>query len=345
MAVERYTSSRQKEWDNFVTQANNATFLFQRGYMEYHADRFADHSLMIYRDGQLAAILPANLAANGTLASHGGLTYGGLVLPSQAALTQVIGCFHAMLSYLHEHGISRLRYKRIPSHYTLRPDDDIAYCLFLLQARLYRRDCHLVVPLVNRLPVQKRRRRQANKARRASLRLVQEKQFLGFWQEVLTPRLASKYGVKPVHTAAEITLLASRFPQNIKQYCAYDGGEIAAGITIYETPTVAHAQYLATTEKGRQLGALDYLVEWLLKERYQDKRFFDFGGSNEEEGRALNHGLLEWKEGFGARCFAHDFYEIETGNHSKLDAVLAGKRPVELPDEGPEFTVAALLSA
>jgi hypothetical protein len=326
LAVERYTPARKQEWDGFVAEGNNATFLFYRDYMDYHGDRFTDHSLMIFRGAQLAAILPGNLSANGMLISHQGLTYGGLVTPCQAPLSQVIACLHAALSYLDEHAISRLCYKRIPSHYTVRPDDDIAYCLFLLQARLYRRDCHLVVPLAHRLPVQKRRRRQANKARRASLRIVEENQFLDFWGEVLKPRLLTKYGVKPVHTCDEITLLGSRFPENIKQFSVYDEGIIVAGITIYETPTVAHAQYIAASEKGRQSGALDYLVEWLLEERYKNKQFFDFGGSNEEEGRTLNHGLLEWKEGFGARCLAHDFYEVETGNYPKLQAVLEGKR-------------------
>ena len=138
---------------------------------------------------------------------------------------------------------------------------------------------------------------------------------------MLTPQLAARYGAKPVHTLEEITLLASRFPEQIKQFSAYCGDEIVAGTTIYETPTVAHAQYGAVTEKGRQMGAQAFLFSSLI-EQYKDKRFFDFGISNEKEGRVLNHGLLEWKEGFGARCYAHDFYEIATGNYPKLESVL-----------------------
>jgi acetyltransferase-like isoleucine patch superfamily enzyme len=138
---------------------------------------------------------------------------------------------------------------------------------------------------------------------------------------VLVPQLATRHGVKPAHTLEEITLLASRFPEQIKQFSAYDGDEIVAGTTIYETPTVAHGQYGAVTEKGRQIGAEAYLFSTLI-EQYKDKRFFDFGISNEKEGRVLNHGLLEWKEGFGARCYAQDFYEIATGNYPKLESVL-----------------------
>ncbi len=48
LSVERYTASRKREWDAFVSAAKNATFLFSRDYMDYHSDRFADHSLMIF---------------------------------------------------------------------------------------------------------------------------------------------------------------------------------------------------------------------------------------------------------------------------------------------------------
>ena len=47
----------------FLDTPKNATFLFRRDYMDYHRDRFADHSLMIFRGEKLAALLPANRAA------------------------------------------------------------------------------------------------------------------------------------------------------------------------------------------------------------------------------------------------------------------------------------------
>jgi acetyltransferase-like isoleucine patch superfamily enzyme/CheY-like chemotaxis protein len=320
-SVERYTISRKLEWDTFVSAAKNATFLFSRDYMDYHSDRFADYSLMIFHDGELVAVLPANLNANGTLISHEGLTFGGLVVSRAAKLGDVLACFHVVLHYLSQRQISKLLYKRIPGFYNALPDDDVAYALFLLDARLYRRDCATAVPQADRLPFRRGHKRLIKKATSLGVRIVQETSFQPFWERVLVPQLAARYGVKPVHTLEEITLLASRFPEQIKQFSAYCGDEILAGTTIYETPIVAHAQYGSVTEEGRRIGAEAYLFSSLI-EQYKDKRFFDFGISNEKEGRALNHGLLEWKEGFGARCYSHDFYEIDTGNYSKLEPVL-----------------------
>src|SRR5690349_13343924 len=111
-SVERYTASRKLEWDTFVSAAKNATFLFSRDYMDYHSDRFTDHSLMIFNDHAVVAVLPANLNKNGTLVSHEGLTYGGLVVSRAATLDDVLSSFHEALRYLGQKQISKLLYKR-----------------------------------------------------------------------------------------------------------------------------------------------------------------------------------------------------------------------------------------
>ena len=53
--IERYSSQRKVAWDDFVKRSKNATFLFFRDYMDYHADRFQDASLLIYRGDSLVA--------------------------------------------------------------------------------------------------------------------------------------------------------------------------------------------------------------------------------------------------------------------------------------------------
>lgn len=340
-SVERYAAGRKLEWDSFVRTAKNATFLFSRDYMDYHSDRFVDHSLMVFNGHTLVAVLPANLDANGTIISHEGLTYGGLVVSRTAKLADVLACFHVVLRHLSQRQISKLLYKQIPGFYNTLPDDEAAYALFLLDARLYRRDTAAAVSQADRLPLRKGHRALIKKAMRLGVCIIQETSFQPFWEQVLIPQLAARHGVKPVHNLNEITLLASRFPEQIKQYSAYCGEEIVAGTTVFETPTVAHAQYGAVTEEGRQLGAQAYLFSTLI-EQYREKRFFDFGISNENEGRALNHGLLDWKEGFGARCYAHDFYEIETRNYPKLESVLQLRPDITLVPPGSGFRLPAV---
>jgi hypothetical protein len=312
--------------------------------MDYHGDRFTDHSLMVYEGQKLIGLVPANLTQDGVLISHQGLTYGGLAVPRTAILKDVVGCFYAILRHLSEEGISEWVYRRIPGFYNTLPDDDVSYALFLADARLFRRDCAMTISEADRLPFIRSRNALVKRAAGIGVRLVQEASLQPFWNSVLIPQLETRHGVKPVHTLEEITLLASRFPENIKQFSAYYGDEIVSGATIYETPTVAHLQYAAVTEKGRESGAQACLFNWLI-ERYWHKDFFDFGTSNENEGHMINHGLLKWKEGFGARCYTHDFYEVKTANHPKLEPMLQGRREVFFPRPEWEGTPASSPSA
>ena len=77
MRVAKYTEADKAKWDKFVKAAPNAHFMFYRDYMDYHRDRFIDHSLVMYNDAnEIIALLPANLMER-TIVSHGGLTFGG----------------------------------------------------------------------------------------------------------------------------------------------------------------------------------------------------------------------------------------------------------------------------
>jgi len=90
--IVRYSPAHADEWNGFVATSKNGTFLFDRRYMDYHADRFADHSYLFYREGRLLAVLPAH-AKEATLCSHGGLTYGGLLMSTQLTIAETMALF------------------------------------------------------------------------------------------------------------------------------------------------------------------------------------------------------------------------------------------------------------
>ena len=81
--IRGYSKDDAVVWNAFVSNSPNATFLFNRNFMDYHSDRFSDFSLMIFSSKKLVAILPANRVGD-TLYSHQGLTYGGLVVTAKA---------------------------------------------------------------------------------------------------------------------------------------------------------------------------------------------------------------------------------------------------------------------
>lgn len=316
--VKRFHPDLASIWNEFVLTAKNSTFLFHRNYLSYHEDRFSDHSVLLYKKGKIIAVLPANEVDN-KITSHAGLTYGGLVLQKDAKLEEVLSGFYHALNYYSSLGYTELIYKCFPPFLAEFTAQEDLYALYLLQAELFRRDSGCVLPLGQSLPVQTRRYRSAKKATALNVQCVQSLDPTFYIEKILAPTLWQRYKALPVHTVAEMKLLMERFPENIRLFEA-TLDEPIAGTIIYETPTVAHAQYIAATEKGKDVGALDLLFIHLLQDQYRHKKFFSFGISNENDGRYLNRGLLSWKEGFGARTVAIDFYRIQMENFRMLEA-------------------------
>jgi hypothetical protein len=307
-----YEPALGPQWDAFVAASRNGTFLFERGYMDYHADRFADASLVVLEDdGAWVAVLPANRRGD-VVDSHGGLTYGGFVVGPRMTTGRMLEVFEATGAHLHALGVARVRYKTVPWIYHRHPSEEDRYALFRHDARLYRRDVLTVARPGVPLPYQERRRRGIKKAQKQGVRWAASDAWGAFWS-MLEATLAERHAARPVHSLAEIELLRGRFPERVKLFGAFGGGgagnALLAGVVVYETGTVAHAQYIAASPAGRELGALDLIFDGLLAEVYRGTPWFDFGISNEDDGRVLNAGLIEQKEGFGGRAVVHDFYE------------------------------------
>lgn len=287
--------------------------------MDYHSDRFHDYSLIIYEGEQIAGMLPANISGN-ELISHQGLTYGGIVVETRTKLNDYIAIAHAALKYLSESKIDVLLLKTLPQIYTAIPADEAEWVLFILQAQLHVRNTTLSINQRAQLPYQERRKRSIRKAQKLQPVIRGgENACKRFWEEVLIPNMLEKHGIKPVHTLEEIELLASRFPDHIRQYNIYIEDAIMAGCTMFLSNTVAHAQYISGTPEGRSNGCLDFLFDFLINSEYKNYSYFDFGICNEEGGLKINHGLLDWKEGFGARSVSQDCYRIETKNYLLLE--------------------------
>ncbi len=326
MQVKAYRREMQQDWDALVASAKNSSFLFYRGFMEYHADRFEDASVLVYDEKeQLLALLPANRKGH-TVYSHQGLSYGGLVLAEDCKLKPALAAWQAILEFYREFGVDEVVYKALPTIYHRLPADEIAWGLTLMGAELFRRDASLSIAQEAPLAYQNRRKRSIKKAQKAGYRFEEgsaPELLRAYWEQILVPNMEAKHGLKPVHSLAEICLLAERFPDNIRQWNVYnDEGQIMAGATMFLNPQVAHAQYISGSAEGRREGYLDLLFHHLISEAYADYPYFDFGNSNEDQGRKVNEGLLDWKEGFGGRALVHDFYRLKTNQADALSDYL-----------------------
>jgi hypothetical protein len=304
-----YQPEHKQLWDQFISQSKNGTFLFYRDYMDYHADRFPDSSLMFLdEDETLIAVMPATRKGQ-TLSSHAGLTFGGVVSNARMKTALMLEVFESMKAHLLTIGVSSVLYKTIPHVYHRLPAEEDLYALYRNNARLVRRDVSSAIDMNDRLPFSKGRRYEIKQALKYGVQVRQTKDYETF-MAIEANVLESKYNSRPVHSASELKLLANRFPEHIKLFAAYREKEMLAGVVIYESTNVVHAQYIGATDEGKKTGASDLVLNHLIND-YCKRRYFDFGVSTEDDGRYLNAGLIENKQSFGARAIVHDFYQLD----------------------------------
>lgn len=306
--IVRYTADKAEEWNKFVAESKNGTFLFDRHYMDYHSDRFEDYSLMFYRDGGLYALLPANREDN-ILWSHRGLTYGGIIMNAESTAARIQQLFRELNDYLRADGFIKVVYKPVPHIFHRIPSEEDIYSLFsVCDAKLIDRSISSTLILQYPLKWHRDRRYGINKAKAHDVTVDESQDLKGFW-EVLTFNLRNKYDSCPVHSLEEIELLHDRFPQQIRLFTASKDGKVLGGTVLYITSTVVHTQYISANLEGKQWRVIDALFDYLLHECDWRQRYFDFGTSNEEDGRILVEPLIYQKEGFGGRGICYDWYE------------------------------------
>ena len=304
--VRSYAKVDADAWDALVERSSNGNLLHRRGYMDYHADRFVDQSLVIERHGEVVAVFPANIRES-LVTSHGGLTYAGLITTQALRAESTLAVFEQIGNHYRARGVERVIYKAVPHVFHAYPAEEDLYALHRQGAQLKRRDLSSAIPLQETFHFTQGRRHAIDKARKAGVQLHVSDDPAAF--HALLSEVLAKHDALPTHSLQELRLLQARFPRQIVLHEARREGALLAAVLVYDFGRVVHTQYMAASEEGRRLDALSFLLAELIGGIYATRAYFSFGISTEQEGHVLNSGLIAQKEYFGARAIVHDFYE------------------------------------
>jgi hypothetical protein len=310
MEVARYDPEWQDQWNHFNCEAINGTLLFNRGFMDYHEDRFPDHSLVVMDEGKWLAIIPGT--SSGTRwVSHSGLSYGGLIYQEQASQRKVCEFLRLAVEFLTADGIRNILIKPVPDIYWKSPHKAQDYALFQAGFQLVRRDAATTITLANRGKVSKGRKASIARSKREGVTVEASTDFAEFI-DLENANLMKKYGTVAVHSASELELLHSRFPESIRLFVARKDGSMIAGGLVFQSCHVCHLQYFGTNPMGDEFGGGDLVIETMISDcQMRDIRVFDFGISTEDRGKTINDGLMRYKESFGGTTTIADFYQLE----------------------------------
>lgn len=309
--VERYHDGLQADWAAVLGSSRNGVFLFDRAFMEYHADRFIDFSAIAYAKGKPVALIPAAIdPASAAAISHPGLTFGGVVVTRKLHGATAIAATGAMLDAMRGWGAASLVVKLLPGILATYPADEPVYALWQHGFSVFRRDLSCVLPLQDALRVSNERRRGIKTAKRLDLQVATTP--TGDFHALLTRVLGARHDTNPVHSENELMTLMQRFPKRIFIRGAWQDQRLLAGTLVFRYNHVWHTQYLASGPQGRECGALDLVISSLIDEaRAAGASHLSFGSCTTQGGTVLNEGLLHQKEGFGARPIVHAFMRGE----------------------------------
>lgn len=320
MILTPYEESYAQKWDDFTQNCPMATFLHTRKFLSYHRDRFQDKSyIIIDENGKWLGLFPAAISPSNSkqIVSHPGITYGGVLHEGKLFGSDMIEALKSLAETYKSSGFEELIYKATPSFYHESPSSDDLYALFVLNAQLYRRDLSctisLSIPTILSNKAQSKMRNMLRKAENQGVTINDSQDYEQFSQflKILENNLKQKYGTKPVHTLEEIVEIQSRFPDTIKIITACLNDKVVAGAVLFLKRKTMHTQYLAATKAGKEIFALDYVIQTCInKARGDGFYYFDFGINTENNGRVLNDGLYSSKLKHGGSGTVHDFYSL-----------------------------------
>lgn len=317
MEVTFYSPEHRLAWNQFLDEVKSPFFFYKREFVEYHSDRFQDASTIVWEGGKIVALIPCSRTGD-QIVAHGGLTFGSFVLSDQrnSFFRQV---FASVVEFWKQSGISDLIYKKPPFFFQGEANQNDIYELWRNGAHLIKRDLTTHIDLSD-FEYSKGRKSTIKKASKLGIEISVGESTLEPFYQLLVDVLHARHGVKPVHSMEELRLLTSRFPENIRASIAISNGETLAGVLLFDFGNVLHTQYLCTSEEGKKLGALDFLLDFHIQTSKESKSFLSFGISTEHGGSALNEGLILQKESFGGIDCCVDTYSFRLSGFKALNS-------------------------
>lgn len=314
MKIKFYEKSNSKQWDEFIKKSYNGTFLHTRKFLSYHKDRFIDRSIIIYDDkDNIVAVFPAAISTTNIteIVSHPGITYGGIIIDKLYGMS-IIDVLVEICKFYKSQGFEVLIYKTVPYIYHKKYSQDDLYALFRLNAERERCDLSATIKLNEDLKIREATKRKAKKAEKNNIQIVSGREYISEYWKVLENNLKETHDAKPVHTLEEITDLFDRFEENLECVVATKDNEVIAGIILFNINKVSHAQYISNKYKDKNYGGLELLFLTAIKNAtLKGMEYFDFGTSNENQGKYLNKSLYQFKRGFNSGGVVYETYKID----------------------------------
>lgn len=320
--IKKYEADMETIWDNFVNDSVNGNFQELRCFLNYHKDKFIDHSLLFYKNNELAAVMPCNEQDNGKLLiSHSGATFGGLIFSNKyASITSYKWILDELDQYIKDNQFKHFEMK-MPSWLYMKSDKHIEVFDYLLGLNGF--SCGEEVGFfINCSTLEdnyeqyyaKLKKRKLKKAYKENLlfRELSSSADIAEFYSILRENY-TKFNTSPAHTYEDLLLLKDVcIPDNMSFYGVFSENSMIAGSMVFNfnDKKVFHTQYLASRFEYLELCPNEFLYTNLIATaRSKGFRFLSFGTSTLDHGKVFNEDLALFKEGFNTESYINRTYK------------------------------------
>ena len=323
LRIESYQPSFEAEWDAFIDESLNGTFLQSRRFLNYHKNRFIDDSLLFFRGGKLVCVCPAcavDESGGKTFWSHKGSTFGGLVLAEdECRAEKILEIINLLKQYLNDNGYNKAVLKITSDLFSLKSADLLEYCLWKegfndfceISTYVDLAEC----PTDYGTIFNATRRNERNRWKKEGAyftELFTEKEISVFY-DLLANNL-KKHEASPVHTLVElIDLKFERLPHEMSFYGTFLDNEMVAGCLLFKflKAKTIHLQYMATHQGAALLPSPAAFTYGSILEKASEQGFLkaSWGTSTFEQGRVLNNSLIKFKESLSNHYSQNKIYQ------------------------------------
>lgn len=314
LSIEKFNIENDKKWDDFIMKESiNGTFLHTRRFLNYHKDKFHDHSLLIKKNTSIVAVIPACEILEGNkriFYSHKGSTFGGIVINSiYNNISHVDNIISILEQYLKEQEFDIIILKNTSEIFCKDNTHLLEYFYFKYDYSNYSelnlyidlKNYDSIADIKNKFSTSKRRDLKYSLKYNLQFKALKTDQEINDFYKLLVSSLIN-HNTKPVHSHEELLdFKNSRLSDIVEFYGIYYKDKLISGSMVFNfNNTVFHTQYLASDPVYSNYYPMNFLNYNLIKEAYINNfKFFSFGISTEKQGKILNTSLAQFKEGFG----------------------------------------------
>jgi len=319
LQIKEYRNEFRDQWEEFVAAANNGTVFHRQQFLDYHpGGRFDNHHLLVHDGSRLMAVVPALIKdeqGSRTVISYGGASYGGLVAARGLGIAEINHIAEAVTDHWSRQGIKRILITQPPLIYMQKPDQYIDFSLAKLGYTYLKREITAVIPLDfndqesitgSFRPETRTALRKSNKSG-ITVRISEN---IDEFYHILERNLGARHNVTPTHTMAELKKLKKLLPENVIQFTSYLGKRPVAGMTVFVcNPKVILAFYISHDQDYQEFRPVNsvyhQVINWGWENGY---RYLDLGTFTLN--MQPNWGLGRFKEGFGAKGYLRETFEL-----------------------------------